>query len=490
MSRVFTEGVAFKRVPYKWIVASVFVSGVFMDVLDITSVNVALPTLAREFDAPISGIEWVVLGYLLSLAVFIPASGWFGDRFGTKVTFLSALVVFTGASVLCGAAQSLTQLTAFRILQGVGGGMLVPVGTAMLFRAFPPIERARASTVLIVPSVLAPALGPVVGGWFTTYHSWRWIFYLNVPVGIVAFAVSFVGLREHREPAAGRFDLPGFLLSSAGFAALLFALSRGPIDGWGAFGVVVPGVLGVAVLACLVWVERRAESPMLAFRLLRERMFRNANALTAVVLGSFAGLLFLLPLYLQQLVGLTPIQSGLTTFPQAVGVILASQVVGRIYHRFGPRRLVLVGVVLHPLVTLPLVALDADPNLWVIRAVLLCRGMTLAFAMVPLQAATYANIHERDTGRASAIYSTQRQVATSLGVAILATVLVEAAAHAAGGAHGVPSLGAFRLSFLAACGLSACAAIPALLIRDRDAASTIRGHAEIPPGPTPAVAID
>jgi EmrB/QacA subfamily drug resistance transporter len=171
------------RIPYKWIVAAVFVCAAFMDIMDTTIVNVALPTLAQEFQASTAAIEWVVLGYLLSLAIWIPASGYIGDRIGTKKVFLFALATFTIASALCGQAHSLQELVAFRVLQGVGGGMLVPVGTAMLFRAFPPIERAKASTVLIIPTVLAPAMGPVVGGWLVTDVSWRWIFYVNVPVG-------------------------------------------------------------------------------------------------------------------------------------------------------------------------------------------------------------------------------------------------------------------------------------------------------------------
>jgi multidrug resistance protein len=146
-------------------------------------INVALPTLGREFHASTASIEWVVLGYLLSLAVWIPASGWLGDRFGTKRMFLAALVIFTVASVLCGVAQSLTQLVAFRILQGVGAGMMSPVGTTMMFRAFPPVERAKAAGILVTSTVLAPALGPVVGGWLITHGSWRWIFYINIPVG-------------------------------------------------------------------------------------------------------------------------------------------------------------------------------------------------------------------------------------------------------------------------------------------------------------------
>jgi len=468
------------RIPYKWIVAIVFVAGTFMDILDTTSVNVALPTLAREFDATISQIEWVVLGYLLSLAVWIPASGWIGDRFGTKKVYLFAIVMFTGASVLCGTATSLTELTAFRILQGVGGGMLVPVGTAMLFRSFPPIERAKASTVLIIPTVLAPALGPVVGGWLVTYHSWRWIFYLNVPVGIITFAIGFFGLREHKEPTAGRFDLPGFFLSGASLAAILFALSRGPADGWGSPIVVIPLAFGLLALALLVYVETHVEEPMLALRLFKERMFRNANIVTGVAYGSFAGFLFVLPLFLQTLLGLTAIESGLTTFPQAVGMILASQVAGRLYHSVGPRRLVIGGLIALTIVTFSLCGVGFETSLWTIRLIMFVRGICLAFAFVPIQASSYANIEPADTGRASAMYSAQRQVAASLGVAILATVLVEATTHfsGAGTSPSDAALDGFRAAFFAAAALTAVAAASAFLIRDRDAANTIRRLAE------------
>jgi EmrB/QacA subfamily drug resistance transporter len=202
-----------QRVHYKWIVAAVFVTGMFMDIMDVTIVNVAIPALAKDFNAAESSIEWVVLGYVLSLAVWIPASGWVGDRVGTKKTFLFALFAFTAASALCGQAHTIGELIAFRVLQGVGGGMLTPVGTAMLFRAFPPDERAKASTVLMLPAILAPALGPVVGGWLVTDVSWRWIFYVNLPIGIFGFVFGLLFLKENREPTAGGFDLAGFLLS-------------------------------------------------------------------------------------------------------------------------------------------------------------------------------------------------------------------------------------------------------------------------------------
>ncbi len=220
------------RPSQKVVVAAAFVAAMFLDILDATIVNVALPSMATAFGAEATSAEWVVLGYLLSLAVFIPASGWIGDRVGTKRTFLVAVGLFTAASVLCGLAASLDQLIAFRLLQGMGGGMLTPVGTAMLFRAFPPSERAAAGRVIIVPTVTAPALGPVIGGALLESLSWRWIFLVNVPVGVTVVVAGALLLEEHRVPSAGRFDLAGFVLSCAGLALLLYALSRGAEAGW------------------------------------------------------------------------------------------------------------------------------------------------------------------------------------------------------------------------------------------------------------------
>jgi EmrB/QacA subfamily drug resistance transporter len=456
---------------YKWIVAIVFVCGMFMDIMDTTIVFVATPALAREFNASQSSIEWVVLGYLLSLAIWIPASGWIGDRIGTKKVFLFALAMFTLASALCGQAHSLSELVAFRVLQGVGGGMLTPVGTAMLFRAFPPVERAKASTVLIIPTVLAPAIGPIVGGWLVTDISWRWIFYVNLPVGVVGFVLGLLYLREHKEGTAGPFDLGGFLLSGAGLALVLYALSEGPLRGWRSVVVLSTGILGIALFALLVVVESRVPYPMLALRLYKERMFRNANIVLTLVYGSFAGVLYILPLFLQELRGLSALQSGLTTFPQAIGVIVASQLVGRLYHRVGPRRLIFWGMLGMSAVTMFLAFQGLHTNLWWIRLIMFSRGICMAFAFVPLQAATYANITPEDTGRASAIYSTQRQVAAALGVGALLTVLLSGSKTASG-----PSLSAYNTTFFVGACLVVVAALTSLLIRDEDAASTMEGY--------------
>ena len=472
------------RLKYEYIVAIVFVTALFMEIMDSTVVNVALETISVDLGVGISSVEWVVTAYLLSLAVWIPASGWIGDRFGTKRTILLAIAIFTAASAACGLAQNLPQLIAFRVLQGVGGGMLTPVGTAILFRAFPPERRAKASTVLIIPTVLAPASGPIIGGLLIQQLSWRWIFFVNVPIGVAAFVFGLVGLREERQPHPGSFDLAGFLLSAVGLASVLFAISEGPTYGWGSPRVVCAAVVGLGLLAAFVVRELRLQEPMLHLRLLTNRMFRLANLVGAFVYGSFIGVIFLLALFLQQARELSPLHAGLTIFPEALGVVCASQIVGRVYPYVGPRRLLAGGLVALTIAMLALTTIDASTSLWTIRLLVFFTGACFGCTLVPLQVATFADISPTNTGQASAIFSTQRQVAAAMGVALLATVLTSQA-HAHGGELSTLAVddrfASFRWAFLAAGILSFVGAVVATFIRDSDAQATMQPGTEQTP---------
>ena len=462
-----------RQVEYKWIVALVYVSALFLDILDSTIVNVAIPGLGRELRT--ENAEWVVLGYTLSLAVWIPTSGWLGDRFGTKRTFLVALMAFTGGSLLCGCAQTIGQLIAFRVIQGVGGGMLTPVGLAMLFRAFPPAERARAATLIMIPTLAAPALGPVLGGLIVTNVSWRWIFLVNVPIGMVALWFGWRYLREHKHPATGRFDIAGFILSASALALIVYTLSEGPHSGWTSPLVVTCGVVGVVAAVATTAVELRIPSPMLDLRLLHNRMFRQCNLVGLFSMGSFLGVTFVMPLYLQLLRGMTPLASGLTTFPQAFGIMLSSVIAGRIYASIGPRRLMSGAFFAAALAIALYTTLGLHTSLWLIRGLMFGRGVCMGFAFVPMQAASYATIEPAQNGRASSIFSTQRQVGVSLGVAIVASIL---AAHMslsrAPFANEVDrALTGVRLAFAVAVILALLAAVCAWFIRDEDAAATM-----------------
>jgi EmrB/QacA subfamily drug resistance transporter len=475
---------------YKRVVAVAFVVGVFMDVLDITIVNVALPTIRRDFGASESALEWVVTGYLLSLAVWIPASGWFGDRLGTKRVYVTALVVFTIGSALCGLSQNIEQLVAFRVVQGIGGGMLVPVGQSMLYRAFPPSERARASAVLSIPSVLGPALGPVLGGIIATHTSWRWIFLINIPFGIAAIVFSARFLKEHREPTAGAFDRGGFVLSALAFGSLLFGLAEVPRKGWTDALTLGPMTAGLLLMGGLVVYETRHPDPMLAFRLLRDRMFRVGNVVNIFGMGAFVGSMFVLPFYLQQLRGLSPQTSGLTTFTQAIGYILVSRSVGRAYLRIGPRRMIAFGLALTGVFNLAFQLVDVDTDLWWIRLIMFGRGMCLPLLFIPLTAASFARIAPADTGRGSSLFATQRQVASALGVAVLAAVLFtnledETTAATAAGLSGRAlqdaQMGAYHRAFLFVAIAYFIGAAVSLLVRDADAANTMGAAARPAP---------
>jgi EmrB/QacA subfamily drug resistance transporter len=470
-----------RSLPQKHVVAVVFVIGTFMDILDTTIVNVALPAMREDFGVSRTTIEWVVTGYLCSLAVWIPASGWIGDRFGTKRTFLFALFMFTLASLLCGLAWNVESLIAFRVLQGVGGGMLVPVGTAMLFRAFPPHERARASSILAIPTVLAPALGPVLGGFLVTHASWHWIFLVNIPIGLGGFLFGALLLEEHKEERAGAFDMWGFVLSGAGLALVLYALSEAPSAGWGSAEVLVTGLGGLACFALLVVVELRLTEPMLQLRLYTDRLFRSTNIAMFAASGSLIGLLFLLPLFLQELRGLSALESGLATFPQALGFMAMARLAGRLYPIIGPRRMLIFGLTFTAIVTAGFVMIDLDSSLWWVRALMFGRGMGMAFAFIPVQAASFATIPPSETGRASSLFSTQRQVGAAFGVALLATILVSRTTSLV--ADALPKgdlavldarVSAFHQAMFASALLAAAGIVASLFVRDSDAVATMQ----------------
>ena len=486
----------FSRLDYKWIVGIVFVFGLFMDLLDMTIVNVALPRIREDLalnpGEGASTIQWVVTGYLLSLAVFIPVSGWAGDRFGTKRIFMIALFLFTSASLLCGLAWNIESLIAFRVLQGVGGGILTPVGTAMLFRAFPPEERAKGGAILMIPMVVAPASGPILGGYLVDYHDWRWIFFINIPVGMLGLVFAGLYLKEERQADTGRLDVPGFVLAAAGLGAVMYALAQAGINGFGDPQVLTIGALGLGILALFTFQELRARAPMIDMRLFRNRLFTTMNIAQIVGYSGMMGGLFLLPLLLQEEMGLSAFDSGLTTFPQAIGVVSMVQIAGRIYNSIGPRRMMMAGMFGSALTTLTFLFVDLETSQWWIRLIMLFRGWSFALVLIPIQTATYTTIRPHEMGRASAIFNANRQVAASFGVALLATVLTTrlSAHNSVLGDQSTNALSAFHEAFVVAAVLSLLGMVAAAFISDREATAMMR-RAQAPPveeGIAPVVA--
>jgi EmrB/QacA subfamily drug resistance transporter len=469
---------AYMRLPSinpKVSVSVVFVASMFMSIMDGTIVTVALPALSRQFNAAGTSNDAIVVGYLVSLAVIIPASGWLGDRLGTKKVFLGALVLFTIASALCGLATSLPMLVGFRVLQGVGGGALTPVGTAILYRTFPPAERVQVSRVLTIPTVLAPASGPVIGGLLVDKLSWHWVFYVNVPIGIAVFLFGLFFLEEHRESSTGSFDLAGFFLAGVGLSLAMYALSEGPNYGWISPGILISGIVGLVILVVFVFVEVRLSHPMLDLRLYRNRVFRTGNLISLFSGAGFLGLLYAAPLFLQEARGVSALTSGLTTFPEAVGVLIGTQIAARLYPDTGPRRLIFGGLFGVAIVMGLMTTIGQETSLWLMRLLMLLIGVGMAFSFTSVQAAAFATISSAETGQASALYNAQRQVGASLGVAFISTVMsaVGMTQMSAGGTV-VPNLAAYHFAFVAAAILVMISAIWGLLVRDSDAASTMR----------------
>ncbi|MBQ6639809.1 MAG: multidrug efflux MFS transporter [Saccharopolyspora sp.] len=470
-----------RRLEYKWLVGITFVLGLIMQILDMTVLNVALATLGREFHVGEATLQWVLTGYLISLAVFVPASGWIADRYGGKRTFQLAVVVFTAASVLCGLATEIWMLIGARILQGVGGGMLVPVGQAMLFRAFPAHERAKASAVLSVPITIAPMLGPLIGGALVEFASWRWIFFINVPVGGLALLAAMLFLKEEQQSRPGRFDLPGFVLAGSGLATLLVGLDQGAQTGWGKPSVWGTLIVAAVLLSGLVARELRTPEPMLDLRLLGDRLFGTGNGLLLCSTGAIFGALFLLPLYLQNLRGFGPLGSGLVLMPQALSMLATTQLVSRLYTRVGPRPLLLIGFTVLISVGLLLQLLDTATPYWLLTVLLVWLGIGMGLLMTPLQTAAFARISAASMGRASSLFNASRQVATALGTAVGATILVALTeSYTSTVDVSVPSavvqaqMSAYRGAFLASIAFGALGLLLSLRVRNADAADTLR----------------
>jgi EmrB/QacA subfamily drug resistance transporter len=459
----------------RFAVGAVYVAALFINIMDVTIVNVALPSMGRSFGVSPSHVDVVVISYLVSLSVFIPASGWIGDRFGGKRTLMLAILVFTAASALCGIAGDLSELVVFRVLQGVGGGMLTPIGLAMLYRTFPPSERIRVASILMIPTAMAPALGPVLGGLLVTDLSWRWVFYVNLPIGLAALAFGLVFVEERREPKPGRFDIVGFALSGLGLGSVMYGVTEGPVRGWGSTEVLATLVVGTILMCAMVLTELRTESPMVDVRLFADRLFRVANVLVLVTMTGFFGILYLVPLYYQDGRGLSAFTSGLGTFPEALGVMVGAQVVSRrLYSVVGPRRLVTVGLIGVAACSVLLGMCGAHTNLWWIRVVMFGLGYAIPHAMMCLQTAAFSTISSEATGRASTLFNADRQLGGAVGVALLTSVLSAVGPVRKEAGRLVPHLAAYHAAFFTAAGAAVAGSVLAFFsIKDSDAMATM-----------------
>lgn len=412
---------------YKWVVAIVVVFGLFMSILDTTIVNIAVPRLQTAFGADLNSVQWVITGYTLAQGVAIPLTGYFSNRFGLKRFYIIALTAFTLGSLLCGLAWSLPVLIVFRVLQGFGGSFLLPMTITLLYREFPPQERGVATGFLGIPILLAPALGPSLGGYIVTYGSWQLIFFINVPIGILAIILSAVLLREFRPEGRERFDFGGFVFVSAGLASVLYALSSVSTNGWGStkvLGFLIGGILALVIFVIIeLSIIRREGQPLLDLTVFKTISFTSANLANICITFALFGGLFVIPIYLQNLRGLSAFATGLILIPQALGSMVSSLIGGRLVDRFGVRAVVIPGLFITAFAFWELSFLSLyTPYGW-FQVLLVVRGLGIGLVAQPLIVAALSEIPPRQLAQASAINSVVRSVASSLAVATLATVV-------------------------------------------------------------------
>jgi EmrB/QacA subfamily drug resistance transporter len=453
------------------VIAVVYAVAMFASVMDTQIVNVALPSLSRDFHVTDSSVQWVVTAYMMSLAVCVPGSAWLGDRLGTKRIFLAAVAVFTLASGLCAASVSLPELVAMRVFQGAGAGMMVPVGMAIVYRAYPQEHRVQATRLITRVMAVAPAMAPLIGGALVTWASWRWIFTINLPVGAAVVIGGAVLLAEHREPPGGSFDLLGTVLGVLGLGLLLFAVGSGPTAGWTSAEVLSTGVAALAAVALFVLVELGRPDPLLDLRILAGRLFRWCSISNMLAMWAFFGSLVFTALYVQEARGYSAMESGLTTFPEAVAIGLMTGVVARLFPRVGPRRLLLTGFIGLAVTDGLLATAGTTTSLWLVRGLCALLGFSVSFIMLSSQTAAFAQISSSATGHASAIFNTFQRVAMSMGVAFLTAVL------ALGGGdvvHARPPVSAFHWVFATNVVVALVGAALASRVPDADAAPAMR----------------
>ncbi|MDA0183959.1 DHA2 family efflux MFS transporter permease subunit [Solirubrobacter phytolaccae] len=408
-------------------IASVVVLGAIMSILDTTVVNVAINTLARDFDTELSTIQWIVTGYTLALATVIPITGWAADRFGTKRLYLLAIALFVAGSALCGAAWSAESLIFFRVLQGLGGGMLLPAGMTILTRAAGPQRVGRVMAIIGIPMMLGPIFGPILGGWLVDDFSWRWIFFINLPIGVVALFLTLRILPTDEPQPSEKFDTLGLALLSPGLALAIYGLAEsGSEGGFGHAIVIVPMLIGFALLIAFVFHALRTPHALIDLRLFKNRTYAVAAGTLMLMIISVFGAMLLLPLYLQAVRGESAFDSGLLLAPQGIGAMIAMPIAGQLADKTGIGKLVVPGLIVLGLTFVGLTQLTGDTSYWTLSAILFFQGVGMGFTMMPLMTGALQTLRKVQVARASTSLNIIQQVGASIGTAVMSVILTVA----------------------------------------------------------------
>ena len=406
-----------------WLPLFVIVTGAFAAILSSSSVNVAIPKLMAIFGVSSSEVQWVLTGYMLSSAIVIPLSGYLGDRFGNKKVFIYSLAVFTAGSVLCSFAWSNQSLIVFRVLQGLGGGIIMPISMAIIYRIVPLNQIGLALGVWGMSAIMAPAIGPTLGGYILEHFSWRLLFLINIPVGLLGIFLSIFLLKETPIKEQTKFDFWGFLLSTTGCFALLLALSQGSKEGWHSYYIVMLFLISFFSLLLFVLHELSTEEPLLDLRLLKNSTFTLSVLIGGLInIGLFGGV-FLTPLFTQNLMGMSAYDTGLLLLPASLVSGFMMPISGALFDRYGAKVISLVGLTVLALGTWELQYITADTGKLELIIILSIRSVGMGLAMMPISTAGMNVVAKHLVGQASSLSNVIRQIFASFGIAILSTIM-------------------------------------------------------------------
>jgi EmrB/QacA subfamily drug resistance transporter len=415
---------------HKWWTLGAVAFGLFMIMLDNTVVNVALATIQRDLKASLSELEWIVSGYALTFAALMLTGGKLADLFGRRRIFVIGLAIFSGASLACALAPNAGFLIGARVVQGAGAAMMNPATLSILTATFPPRERGTAIGIWAGVSAVALALGPLVGGLLTEHVGWSAIFYVNVPIGVIAIAASFLLIDESKDMSeAQRPDVPGLLTSGVGLFAVTYGLIEANSYGWGSARIAGALVVAAVALAAFIILERIQRAPMLDLRLFRDRTFAGANLLLLLVALAVFGVFFFLSLYMQNVLGFSPVKAGLAFLPMTGLIIAIAPLAGRISDRSGSRWLVTGGMALVAAQLFYFSRLGVHESYWSLLPGMLLGGLGMGSVMAPATAAGMSGVPVDKAGVGSAVLNSSRQLGGSIGIALLGAIM----AHEAGG---------------------------------------------------------
>jgi EmrB/QacA subfamily drug resistance transporter len=453
--------------PHVWRVAIVVILGAIMSVLDTTIVNVALQTLSVDLHTSLDGIQWVVTGYLLSLAAVIPVSGWAAARFGSRRMYLISIVLFTLGSALCGLASSSGELIAFRVLQGLGGGMIMPIGQMILVRAAGPKNMARIMSAIGIPIILAPVFGPTLGGLLVDHVGWQWIFFVNIPIGIAAVVAALRLLpNEKGSPeTAGKLDAIGLGLIAPGLVAVTYGLAESGSAGTLFAGkVLIPVVIGLALVAAFVVRALKIPNPLLEMRLYANKAFASASVTMFALGAALFGAMILMPLYYQTVRGEDAVMTGLLVAPQGIGAAFAMGSSSRFVERYGGGLVSLFGAIITIVATIPFVLVDQNTSYLAISLAMIVRGFGIGMSMMPSMTAAYAVLRPDQINTATPQLNVLQRVGGSIGTAILAVVLQSGITNL--GANPTPAgvAGAFSDTYWWVIGITVVAMLPTIVL--------------------------